>query len=270
MLNGISIADGNGKDAMFNVLYEGMDARKKFFTDSNGLEMQERIYNYRPTWDFTKSISSITQNISANYYPVVSAIRMQDVNNNNQFTVMTDKSTAGSADLTPGQIELIINRRLIYDDDRGVGEPLNEQDKFGKGMKVNSKYWLEFVGMPGASKQRATQLRVDQPLQLFFGFKKSDGAPRVPPKETQEWIPLAAPGLEEAKMVFMPIGFNEVMVRLENLHDNIDGKQTTVPRVDIMSVALKLWYEANPGSKVMPEVYINELALGGNQDIKAA
>lgn len=24
---------------------------KTFYTDSNGLEMQERILNYRPTWD---------------------------------------------------------------------------------------------------------------------------------------------------------------------------------------------------------------------------
>jgi len=188
---------------------------------------------------------------------------MEDVNTGVQFTVMTDKSTAGSADMVPGQIELIQNRRLIHDDDRGVGEPLDEQDSHGKGMKVNSKYWLEIVGQ-GESIQRLTQLRVDQPLQLFFGFKKSEKAPRAEPLETQEWMPLAAPGLEEAKMVFLPIGRNEVMMRLENLHDNIDGRQTETPHVDIMSIAMKLWYEANPGAKVMPQIYINELALGGN------
>lgn len=53
MLNGISIADGNGKDAMVNFQLDNMDAKQKFFTDSNGLEMQERVIGYRPTWNFS-------------------------------------------------------------------------------------------------------------------------------------------------------------------------------------------------------------------------
>ena len=44
---------------------------------------------------------------------------------------MTERSTAGSAHLTPGRIELIHNRRMLYDDNRGVGEPLNETDYTG-------------------------------------------------------------------------------------------------------------------------------------------
>lgn len=32
------------------------------------------------------------------------------------------------------------NRRLFYDDDRGVEEPLNETDKNGKGIAVNAVY----------------------------------------------------------------------------------------------------------------------------------
>jgi hypothetical protein len=56
---------------------------------------------------------------------------------------MTERSTAGSAVLIKGTIEIIQNKRLICDDNRGVGEPLNETDSQGFGMKFNSRYYLD-------------------------------------------------------------------------------------------------------------------------------
>lgn len=41
---------------------------------------------------------------------------------------MNERSQAGSATLEKGMIEIIHNRRLLVDDDRGVGEALNETD----------------------------------------------------------------------------------------------------------------------------------------------
>ena len=41
-----------------------------FYTDSNGLEMQERILNFRPTWDLQANYNQSNENITANYYPV--------------------------------------------------------------------------------------------------------------------------------------------------------------------------------------------------------
>jgi len=49
------------------------DANHTFYTDSNGLEMQTRVFNFSPTFNL-----STVQNISANYYPVDSAIAMRD------------------------------------------------------------------------------------------------------------------------------------------------------------------------------------------------
>jgi len=46
-----------------------------FYTDSNALEMQRRVLNYRPTWNLTTEDSL---NITANYYPVQSAIAIID------------------------------------------------------------------------------------------------------------------------------------------------------------------------------------------------
>ena len=49
-----------------------------FYTDSNGLEMQERILNYRPTWDVEENYKEFKSNISMNFYPVTSAIAIRD------------------------------------------------------------------------------------------------------------------------------------------------------------------------------------------------
>ena len=38
----------------------------------------------------------------------------------------------------------MINRRLYYDDRRGVGEALNETDSYGNGITVHTTYHLHF------------------------------------------------------------------------------------------------------------------------------
>lgn len=76
--NGIDIGDGFGKDLIVNFDFEDFEANKTFYTDSNSLEMQKRIINYRPTWNYTVNV----QNVTSNYYPVNSAIAMRDIRNN--------------------------------------------------------------------------------------------------------------------------------------------------------------------------------------------
>lgn len=69
--------------------------------------MQERRINYRPSFNWTAQ-----NNVSANFYPVVSAIAIRDLEEETgdikgQMTVLNDKSQAGSACLKRGRIELI-------------------------------------------------------------------------------------------------------------------------------------------------------------------
>ena len=120
------------------VMWESKDIFNNgtFYTDSNGLEMQKRILNYRPTWNLTTH-----EHVSGNYYPINSAIAIRDPVKNYQMTVMNDRSQGGSS-LSNGRIELMQNRRLYYDDYRGVGEALNETNDADIGITVPVTYFF--------------------------------------------------------------------------------------------------------------------------------
>jgi hypothetical protein len=65
--------------------------------------MQKRILNFRPTWNLT---TVQNMNITANYYPIQSAIAIVDEATNMQMVVMNSRSQGGSV-LQDGRIELM-------------------------------------------------------------------------------------------------------------------------------------------------------------------
>lgn len=77
----VNISDGIGKEVIMKVSTPVINNNNTFYTDSNGLEMMQRILNYRPS--FQVNLSEI---ISGNYYPVYSAISIQDVNSKLKMT----------------------------------------------------------------------------------------------------------------------------------------------------------------------------------------
>jgi lysosomal alpha-mannosidase len=91
-----------------------------FFTDSNGRETVRRVRHYRPTWDL-----ETTESVASNYYPVTSWIFLRDYSQDLQMTVLTDRSEGGSS-MSDGSLELMLHRRLLYDDGYGMEEALNE------------------------------------------------------------------------------------------------------------------------------------------------
>ena len=46
-----------------------------------------------------------------------------------------------------------IHRRLLGDDDKGVGEPLNETGQFGDGLMVRGKHWLLLDTVEASGRQ---------------------------------------------------------------------------------------------------------------------
>uniref|UniRef100_A0A0R3RR01 Glyco_hydro_38C domain-containing protein n=1 Tax=Elaeophora elaphi TaxID=1147741 RepID=A0A0R3RR01_9BILA len=105
-----------------------------FYTDSNGRQMIERTTNRYPSFPYVN-----TEPIAGNYYPVNSRIYIRD--SLNQLTVLTDRSHGGSS-LKNGQIELMLHRRLFYDDNFGVGEALDELGNSGQGLVVRGRHWI--------------------------------------------------------------------------------------------------------------------------------
>ncbi|XP_006900896.1 PREDICTED: lysosomal alpha-mannosidase [Elephantulus edwardii] len=120
----IPVGDGWGKEVIsrFDTLLE---TNGRFYTDSNGREILERRRDYRPTWNLNQ-----TEPVAGNYYPVTSRIYITD--GHMQLTVLTDRSQGGSS-LSDGSLELMVHRRLLLDDARGVGEPLQEAGPDGQG-----------------------------------------------------------------------------------------------------------------------------------------
>jgi lysosomal alpha-mannosidase len=144
--------------------HSDLNNNQVFYTDSNGLEMQKRILNYRPTWNLTILEGGL--NITANYYPINNAITIIDETTNTQMTVMNDRSQGGSV-LVDGRVELMQNRRNCGNDDdgRGVGQPLNEKGPLGYGITVPATYYVQlFNRLRRTPLQRQIQQVIDAPV----------------------------------------------------------------------------------------------------------
>ncbi|XP_012584627.1 PREDICTED: lysosomal alpha-mannosidase isoform X2 [Condylura cristata] len=124
----IPVGDSWGKE-IISRFDTALETEGLFYTDSNGREIMERRRDYRPSWKLNQ-----TEPVAGNYYPVNSRIYIKD--REMQLTVLTDRSQGGSS-LRDGSIELMVHRRLLKDDGRGVGEPLLEE---GSGSWVRGRH----------------------------------------------------------------------------------------------------------------------------------
>jgi hypothetical protein len=72
--------------------------------------------------------------------------------------------------LKQGQIELMLHRRILKDDGRGVAEALNEVDTSGFGLKQLVTHVLLF-NKPGYidTTHRQIQANIDTPNLVFLG-----------------------------------------------------------------------------------------------------
>jgi len=81
----------DGNNVMVNFRVERFDHGGVFYTDSNGLEMQKRVLNHRDDWDINYNYGFSNDNITANFYPINSAISMKDKDSSREIIVMNDR-----------------------------------------------------------------------------------------------------------------------------------------------------------------------------------
>lgn len=241
-----------------------------FYTDSNGLEMQRRQLNYRPTWNLTVYEGGV--NVTANYFPINSAIAMVDESTNMQFTVMNDRSQGGSV-YENGRIELMQNRRGNVDDGRGVGEALDETTSTGVGITVPATYYVQYFNrLTQKSLQRQVQQISDDPVQQFYAFNvpNSDLAVESTYNGAAYSDLLASTGFTaEMKLELFAMDQNKILMRVENLADIFDSNgavQNTT--IQLKNLCDGLYTMVN-GATAAYTMSIEEMSMTANQSYQA-
>ncbi|KAG1370202.1 alpha-mannosidase [Cocos nucifera] len=128
-----------------------------------------QIRDYRSDWEL-----EVNQPVAGNYYPINLGIYLED--NSTELSVLVDRSVGGTS-ILDGQIELMLHRRLLHDDGRGVAEALNEtvciNDKC-EGLTVQGKFYLRIDPLgEGAKWRRSFGQEIYSPLLL--AFSEQDG-----------------------------------------------------------------------------------------------
>lgn len=186
----IPIEDDWGKEVVVRYRAMKMNTAGKFYTDSNGREMVERCRNKRSKDVCTACTKTLKyEPVSSNYYPVNAYLSVHD--DTHEFTVLVD-ATHGGTSLNDGEIELMVHRRVLKDDFRGVEEPLNEtmcgcgdinarpgemgvHGRLGdggcvcEGLTIRGRHFLVLDSQPEARKiRRMLGNEIGNPPQLAF------------------------------------------------------------------------------------------------------
>lgn len=143
-----------GKEIISRFTVDSVKSAGVFYTDSNGRELIKRQRDKRYDYEYDPKLEPI----ASNYYPVTSKIALKDATL--QVAVLNDRSQGGSS-LKDGDMELMVHRRLLKDDAKGVSEPLNEQE-FNQGVVVRGQHYL-VLGSSASGISNGTQTH-DRPL----------------------------------------------------------------------------------------------------------
>ncbi|XP_028968402.1 lysosomal alpha-mannosidase [Galendromus occidentalis] len=192
-----------------NLLSDG-----EFYTDSNGRQDMKRKRNAPYPWRH-----NMTEPTAGNYFPVVSWIHLQDTKRNLQMTVVPDRPQGGSS-LKDGMLELMVHRRLQFDDGFGVEEPLDEIGVDRKGLIAKGKTYVTFDEIPVAQRRmkHLANEQVYRPVLSFLRTTSTDGQ-HVAQLRNPNFNGLVSTLPESLHVMSVePLPNRELLVRIEYLH----------------------------------------------------
>ncbi|XP_068085422.1 lysosomal alpha-mannosidase-like [Anabrus simplex] len=247
--------DGVGKEVISRFRSE-LATHGVFYTDANGREMMKRRLNYRPTWSV-----QLEEPVAGNYYPVTTRIMIRDESKSMELAVLNDRAQGGSS-LHDGELELMVHRRLLYDDGFGVGEALDEI-AFGKGVVARGTHWL----MAGSKKENGVTLSAESrelvqrkhlSPRVFLSTVQDDSFEQWKNSHTMEFS-----GMKEALpnnvqiLTLEPWKDGTLLLRLEHILEKGEDPQLSKP------VTVDLQELFTPFSLLSAE----EMSLGVNQPL---
>uniref|UniRef100_A0A4W5P7Q4 Alpha-mannosidase n=1 Tax=Hucho hucho TaxID=62062 RepID=A0A4W5P7Q4_9TELE len=115
-------------------LTSDVDSKDRFFTDLNGFQIQPR-----------RTMAKLP--LQANFYPMTSMAYLQDPGT--RLTLLTAQSL-GSASLKSGQLEVIMDRRLNQDDNRGMGQGVLDNKVTASSFRLLLEKRAKTDGKPSA------------------------------------------------------------------------------------------------------------------------
>ncbi|KAJ2941874.1 hypothetical protein O0L34_g10688 [Tuta absoluta] len=193
----------------------------EFYTDSNGRQMLKRKLGSRPQWNVT-----LAEPVAGNYYPIVNKISIQ--NDRQKVSVITDRSEGGSS-LEEGVVEVMLHRRLVKDDHKGVGEPLNETVLNGVGLVVRGKHRVVLTETKPEDNviEKKNVIQVDMEPQVFISNANT--------LSLQDWLKLknchnwANPLPDGLNLLTLePWSDNSLLLRIENYLELSDKDESTL------------------------------------------
>lgn len=247
----IPIDDGIGKEVATQVT-TSMVTNKTFYSDSNGRDFIKRIRDYRTDWDL-----EVNQPVAGNYYPINLGIYMQD--NEKEFSILVDRSLGGSS-IADGQIELMLHRRLLLDDSKGVAEALNETvcviNKC-TGLTIQGKFYFRFDPLgEGAKWRRTFGQEIYSPLLLAFAEQDGDNGMSSHVASFSGIDSSYSLPDNVALITLQELDDGKVLLRLAHLYEIGEDKNLSV----MTSVELKKLF---PGKKIGE---VTETNLSANQE----
>jgi hypothetical protein len=145
----IPFADGLGKEIITRYT-TSLQNNNTWFSDSNCRDFQQRIKDYRSSFIFINN-----EPVAGNYVPVNCAQALFDSTTDKSLIVNVDRTQAG-AGLAPGSLDFMVHRRIQQDDNRGVGEPLNETGLDGNGLIIRGTHSVDFSNVNINAQGRAS------------------------------------------------------------------------------------------------------------------